>query len=304
MVTGARRRQLGLVHQPGPPGGLLQRARPRPGRGAPSASSRASAGTRVVARSTPSNRAVYSRTAAAPRWRTSSHTGRTCSAAAATSSAARGRTPDRLTRLSAAVSRSRRSIRSIRGITRSVYGEWPVGRRRRPTMRTRGPGLARAGPSGSCLGQGRVLVGAGPGYCSGAVSLTVGSAVWSEVGSAGWPAGRPGGRRARPGTGGLDGLGRAIFAGAAQVRGRLRHHDDQGDQHRPEGQRALGPQRQGRVQVGSGPIGQQPVLKRGVSVVVADPQHQRGRGQAAQRSGPARRARPSGGPAGGTRRSR
>src|ERR1700759_2766328 len=95
------------------------RARATAGSTALSAASRASGGTRVVSRSTPSNRAVYSRTAAAPRWRTSSHTGRICSAAAATSRVARGRVPDRLTRLSAASSRSRRSIREI---TRSVYG--------------------------------------------------------------------------------------------------------------------------------------------------------------------------------------
>ena len=57
------------------------------------ASASAAAGTRVVARSTPSNRAVYSRTAAAPRCRTSSHTGRTASVAFSTSTAARGSTP-------------------------------------------------------------------------------------------------------------------------------------------------------------------------------------------------------------------
>ena len=54
----------------------------RSGLRAARASVSACAGTRLVGRSTPSKRAVYSRTAAAPRSRTSSQTGRICSRAA------------------------------------------------------------------------------------------------------------------------------------------------------------------------------------------------------------------------------
>src|ERR1700749_828668 len=124
------------------------RARATAGSSALSAASRASGGTRVVSRSTPSKRAGYSRTAAAPRWRTSSHTGRICSAAAATSRVARGRTPDRLTRLRADSSRSRRSIREI---TRSVYGAglMPGG-----FVHMADPGAGVAAGVGHQLGQG------------------------------------------------------------------------------------------------------------------------------------------------------
>ena len=61
------------------------RAARTPGSSLPSASSSACPGTLVAVSCTPSNQRVYSRTAAAPRRRTASHTGRTCSAAAATS---------------------------------------------------------------------------------------------------------------------------------------------------------------------------------------------------------------------------
>src|SRR5204863_2876645 len=90
-----------------------------------SAASRACRGTRVVARSTPSKRAVYSRTASAPRPRTPSQIGRTSATAASTSVAARGRTPSSCVRVRLEAGRPRTSIRrrSIREITRLVYGE-------------------------------------------------------------------------------------------------------------------------------------------------------------------------------------
>ena len=84
-----------------------------------SASSIAAAGTRVDSSSTPSKRAVSSRTAATPRWRTSSQIGRTFSRAASTSSSARGSTSRR--------SPGRDPRRSIREITTPVYGPRPPG---------------------------------------------------------------------------------------------------------------------------------------------------------------------------------
>src|SRR5690349_4917593 len=94
-----------------------------------SAASRACGGTLVVARSTPSKRAVYSRTASAPRLRTSSQIGRTRATAASTSVAARGRTPASSVRLRLAGARPRRSMREI---TRLVYGDQAFLRRRTP----------------------------------------------------------------------------------------------------------------------------------------------------------------------------
>src|SRR5579863_7187962 len=91
-----------------------------PGSRAASAPASACAGTRLVGRSTPSKRAVYSRTAAAPRSRTSSQTGRICSRATPVSSAARGRTPASFSLVMAAAGRPRRSITES---TRPVYGE-------------------------------------------------------------------------------------------------------------------------------------------------------------------------------------
>src|SRR5215470_5905694 len=83
------------------------------------ASASTCAGTRLVGRSTPSKRAVYSRTAAAPRSRTSSHTGRICARATLVSSAARGRTPASFSLVIPAAGWPRRSITES---TRSVYG--------------------------------------------------------------------------------------------------------------------------------------------------------------------------------------
>src|SRR5262252_292958 len=95
-----------------------------------SSSARASvstwADTRLVGRSTPSNTAVYSRTAAAPRSRTSSHTGRICARATLVSSAARGRTPASFSLVIPAAGCPRRSITES---TRLVYGASPFARR-------------------------------------------------------------------------------------------------------------------------------------------------------------------------------
>ena len=78
---------------PAGPGGRPPPARPAAaGSMAARAAASACCGTRVVSRSTPSKRAVSSRTAAAPRARTSSQSGRTTSRATSTSSAARGST--------------------------------------------------------------------------------------------------------------------------------------------------------------------------------------------------------------------
>src|SRR6516165_613034 len=79
----------------------------------------ACAGTLLVGRSTPSKTAVYSRTAAAPRSRTSSHTGRIRAMATPVSSAARGRTPASFSLVIPAGGCPRRSITES---TRSVYG--------------------------------------------------------------------------------------------------------------------------------------------------------------------------------------
>src|SRR5581483_4463132 len=92
------------------------------------ASSRACRGTTVVARSTPSKRAVYSRTASAPRFFTSSQSGRICATAASTSVEARGRTPARAVRVRRAGPRPLRSMRRrpVREFTRLVYGARPT----------------------------------------------------------------------------------------------------------------------------------------------------------------------------------
>ena len=92
------------------------------GSSAASAAGSASAGTRVVGRSTPSNRAVCSRTAAAPRARTSAQTGATAAIAAITSSSARGSTPASFALLRPVAAWPRRSIR---GSTRPVYERRP-----------------------------------------------------------------------------------------------------------------------------------------------------------------------------------
>src|ERR1700722_15742159 len=76
----------------------------------------ASSDTRVRARSTPSKRRVYSRTAAPPRTRTSSVIGLTRSTARSTSRAARGSTPSSSRRVSPAASRPRRSMRVVTGL--------------------------------------------------------------------------------------------------------------------------------------------------------------------------------------------
>ena len=146
--------QLCAVHQGGA-GGSTPPARPAgPGPGVPSAPSSAGAGTRVAARSTPSNRRVYSRTAAAPRRRTSSHTGRTCSVAASTSSTARGSTGASFSLLSWAAGHPRRSILES---TRPVYGAG-AGRRR-----TRPHGGHSAGPPAHGAHSGpRLIPGPGP----------------------------------------------------------------------------------------------------------------------------------------------
>ncbi len=83
-----------------------------------SARSSAAAGTRVLSRSTSSNLTVYSRTASLPRVRTASHTGRTASKAAVTSTAARGSTADRLSPVRVFGVFPRRSIRAS---TRIAY---------------------------------------------------------------------------------------------------------------------------------------------------------------------------------------
>src|SRR5579859_6115705 len=116
-----------------------------------SASWSACCGTTVVCRSTWSKRTVYSRTAGAPRRRTSSQTGRTRATAASTSVAARGRTPARAARLSWPGSRPRRSIREI---TRLVYGR-PGFLRLPVTARfpARFPARSLGGPAGARLGQ-------------------------------------------------------------------------------------------------------------------------------------------------------
>src|SRR5579872_2221536 len=112
-----------------------------------SASWSACCGTTVVCRSTWSKRAVYSRTAGAPRRRTSSQTGRTRVTVASTSVAARGRTPARAARLSWPGSRPRRSIREI---TRLVYGRLGFGRL---AVTARFPARSLGGSAGAGLGQ-------------------------------------------------------------------------------------------------------------------------------------------------------
>src|SRR5262249_33164691 len=151
-------------------------------------------------RSTPSNRAVYSRTAAAPRRFTSSQIGRTRATAASTSVAARGRTPASSVRVRLAGGRPRRSKR---GITRPGYG---------------GPRLRR-------------------------------------------PA-----HLACP----LPYLGRRSPAAV------LGQQDDQRGEARPEGQRALGPQGQRRVEEGAVRAGGQQVVVGPEPDVLAGPEHQQG----------------------------
>src|SRR5262245_10051770 len=97
-----------------------------------------------MGRSTPSKRAVYSRTAAAPRSRTSSHTGRICARATLVSSAARGRTPASFSLVIPAAGCPRRSITES---TRSVYGASAFARRavHMPNTGGRPPGPVPAG---------------------------------------------------------------------------------------------------------------------------------------------------------------
>ena len=110
------------------------------------ASASACAGTGLVGRSTPSKRIVYSRTAAAPRSRTSSHTGRICAMAAPVSSAARGRT---LASFSLVIPAAGCSRRSRTESTRLVYGASTFARRTVHLANDRGhppgPVPARAG---------------------------------------------------------------------------------------------------------------------------------------------------------------
>src|SRR6266849_8033922 len=127
---------------------------PRPAR----ASSRAAGGTRVVARSTPSKRAVYSRTAAAPRFRTSSQIGRTSATADSTSVVARGRTPDSSVRLRLAGPRPRMSMRrsSVLGssvLGSSVLGSSVLGSSVRESTRLVYGECSLAGPTAAVLGQ-------------------------------------------------------------------------------------------------------------------------------------------------------
>ena len=122
------------------------------GSSASSAPASAAAGTRVLARSTPSKRSVYSRTAAAPRWRTSSQIGRTFSIAASTSSPARGSTGASFSLLSWAADDPRRSILES---TRPVYGAGQGSRRACPHRGHPASMPPGAWPRPSFRGQGR-----------------------------------------------------------------------------------------------------------------------------------------------------
>ncbi len=143
------------------------------------ASASTCAGTRLAGRSTPSKRAVYSRTAAAPRSRTSSHTGRIRSSATPVSSAARGRTPASFSLVMAAAGCPRRSITES---TRSVYEaspdpRGPVHMPRGPATGSHSPQPARPRPRDE---------GTGP-------QATRGSAgSLPRASTASWPAGVPG----------------------------------------------------------------------------------------------------------------
>src|SRR5260370_2642629 len=180
------------------------------------AGSRASGGTRVVTRSMPSKRAVYSRTASAPRRLTSSQTGRICATAASTAGAARGGTPVKAVRLRLPGPRPRRSIREI---TCLVYGACPHPPSTSPSPFI--PYLLPACPHAGCISS------VGPG------------------GRGGGPAG------ARPG-----------------------QQDDDRGEHRPERERALGPQPERRVEEGPVRAGREQMVICPQPDVLADPERE------------------------------
>src|ERR1019366_6283663 len=99
----------------------------------------AAAGTRVVARSPPSSLAVCSRTATAPRRRTSSQTGLISSSAASTSSSARGSTSARATPLRLAPGCPRRSLLDSTG---QAYRDHPYRQIRAGSCYSTPPALA------------------------------------------------------------------------------------------------------------------------------------------------------------------
>ena len=115
---------------------------------------RTSRGTRVCARSTPSNRLVYSRTAAPPRTRTSSVIGFTRSTARSTSRAARGSTPSSACLVSPSAARPRRSITVVTGLTPLSEVTCPVYEDRRPVAEPSACWTAACLACLACLGRG------------------------------------------------------------------------------------------------------------------------------------------------------
>src|SRR5580693_8367385 len=132
---------------------------------------RTSPGTRVCARSTPSNRLVYSRTAAPPRTRTSSVIGFTRSTARSTSRAARGSTPSSTCLVSPSAARPRRSITVVTGLTPLSEVTCPVYEGRRPVAE---PSACWTAACLACLSRrlsvvnGGGIIGAGVGGAAGA----------------------------------------------------------------------------------------------------------------------------------------
>ena len=129
-------RELRLVDHPGAARGLLESVPDLRVDGVQGAARGLLAGTRVCARSTPSNRLVYSRTAAPPRTRTSSVIGLTRSTARSTSRAARGSTPSSACLVSPSAARPRRSITVVTGLTPLSEVTCPVYERPQAGRRT------------------------------------------------------------------------------------------------------------------------------------------------------------------------